>query len=362
MSAFAGPLIGGGLSLAGSLLGGDERSIPFNRRFARDRIAGGQSLRTQGGLLEGVDFNNFFSGLSTLPGLESSFGLTQDDLLSINPQGRGGERVRFPVGGQEFQRILALGEVPQLESTFQNEIIPFADQFAGGILGNREAGFESVLNSLGVDIGNVEGLLDQSVGSLSNLDSTRAALQSQRDALGARTQDIVRNASRAAGLEASSRGLGTSTVPLAQVTRNVLPEVVDSQLQAEASLDSSLADIDRSFQLARSNALANQASTLGSLAGLRANIGSQFAQDRTGEFLLSQLLGVRQQAPLARFNTLAQPSVIFGRPNTSAENTGGIGPIQTQSGAQRLGGGLSSLGGLLLGGSLFGPNGFFAQG
>lgn len=357
-------LIGAGLSIGGSLLGGSSSDLPFDPNRERDRLDFGQHQGLGGRIDQTIDFNNFFQGLSTLPGIESSFGFDYDSLIDRNYDSRTGDlsSVNFPLGGRELQRVLALGEIPRLEDAYNNDIIPFADRFAEEILGSRGAGFDSVLGGFDSDIGGVSSLFDQSIGSLSNLDSTRAALASQKSALGQRTQDLTRRASETAAFNASTRGLGSSTVPLADVVNNVLPNLVGQQMQAEASYDTALADLDRQFQQSRSSAYANKANTLAGLASSRAGIGSSFAQDRTGEYLFSQLVGLRQAAPQARFGALAQPSAIFGDPTTKTELLAGVSPTQSTNPLQSLGNTFGGLGTSALFSQLFGPNGYFGQG
>jgi len=319
---FGGAALGGALGLGGALIGGGGTKQKYNAADARGQLAGGYRFRRDGQETQGIA--PFVEGL----GIEEMFG--------FNPfyENTGKKpSTTSNLSGTEQQRYFALQQagrgIQDLESLF-----PMFSQLANQRLAGMQGGGTDALAALERNYNTGLDRLDQ------DTERIRQNFNSARGSVEAKSAADIKNQSAALARQYASRGFGTTTGLMNDVTNQVLPNVLGAKLGALANIENA------------------QAGQLSNLAALRAQLSQQNAgdvsrqrlgllTDRTPELYFSSLLDLAQQPTRLRQN-LAQPSAIFGQVPTKIGVAGG-NPNAGSAFAQNAGNMLSSFGGQLAG-------------
>lgn len=318
---FGGAALGGALGLGGALIGGGGKP-KYNAADARGQLAGGYRFRRDGQETQGIA--PFVEGL----GIEQMFG--------FNPfyENTGKKpSTTSNLSGTEQQRYFALQQAGRGIQDLEN-LFPMFSQLAGQRLAGMQGGGADTLSALERNYNTGLDRLDQ------DIERIRQNFNSARGSVEAKSAADIKNQSAALARQYASRGFGTTTGLMNDVTNQVLPNVLGAKLGA-------LADIENA-----------QAGQLSGLAALRAQLSQQNAgdvsrqrlgllTDRTPELYFSSLLDLAQQ-PTRMRQILAQPSAIFGQVPTKIGVAGG-NPNAGSAFAQNAGNMLSSFGGQLAG-------------
>lgn len=333
-----GGIIGGGLSLAGGLLGGgDKPKFPFKINAAKNQLAFGQPTAQAAGR-PGFDmraWRNFQPGdFMPLSGRESQREFAFDQ----------GQQA---VGG--MQDILArLG--PGIMEAWQNAM------YQGGA-GGMAPGAQDLVNTAKTNSADVEKWINNAIASASG------GVQSAKGAAQAGYDQNIRALSGQIGSQMNARGLGSSTAVGQQVTDSASTQALPALMQAQAMAEMQGAGLTSNANLQGANIMSQrrgQEEQLG-LQGLQADWARRFDPGRELGYLQT-LLGLEQAPVSMQANLFAQPSAMFRDPATAAEVAGmGAGTqFVPSSTSGNLSGMFGNVGGNILNaylGSLFGAQG-----
>lgn len=321
-----GALIGGGLSLAGGLMGGSGApKFPYSISGERNRMNFGnpsQQALTRGG------FN-----------LRRPQTWQDGDFMPLS----GIQDQREFAVGQGQQAIGGMQDIlnqygPQLMEAWQNSMYQSG---AGGMA----PGAQDLVNTAKTNSADVEKWINNAIASATG------GVQSAKGAAQAGYDQNIQALSGQIGSQMNARGLGSSTTVGQQVTDSASTQALPALMQAKAMAEMQGAGLSTNANLQGADIMSQRRSQeegLG-MTGLMNDWQRRFDPGRELGYMQT-LLGLEQMPNSMQANMFAQPGAMFANPASSAQMAGQGAGTQFAPGSAmgNLSGAMGNVGGNVL--------------